>query len=79
MRRVEVFDSNKRKEQRAMQNKEVQEFYMKKVDYKFFDEQGEQFEPIVGTYQILWYDPKMKNFELLQEHLNKKRLIHAQI
>lgn len=29
-----------------MQNKEVDEFYMKKVNYKFFDELDEEFVPM---------------------------------
>lgn len=28
---------------------------------------------------MLWYDPKMKNYEMLVKHLDEKRLMHASI
>lgn len=50
IRRVERFDNAKRKEQRAMQNKEVEELFMKKVHYLLFDSSDKKFEPRRGAY-----------------------------
>jgi hypothetical protein len=40
---VEEFDREKRREQRAMQNLELEELLNKKVKFLFVDEQGEEF------------------------------------
>lgn len=42
-RQVESFDRLKRKEQRAMQNKEAEEVYDKKVRFVLFTADGQQF------------------------------------
>lgn len=48
-----------------MQNKEVDQFYNKNVSFVLFDEESEQFKPSTSAYHVLWFDPKMKNYELL--------------
>ena len=78
VRSVEKFDHNKRMEQRAMQNKEIEEFAGKHVEYTLFkpNDKDEFLRP-PQAYQIIWYDSKMKNYELLQEFFKKKRLVRA--
>lgn len=44
------FDHLKRKEQRAMQNKEVEEFKGKKVDFILFCPDGKEYEPAPQSY-----------------------------
>lgn len=79
MKQVEKFDHLKRKEQRAMLNKEVDEFKDKKLTYVLFKPDGSLYEQTPFTYQILWLDSKMKNYELLLAYIKKKRIVRAQI
>ena len=44
-----------------------------------FDEESEQFIAPKGAYQVLWFDPKMKNYELLLGYIQKKRIAFAEI
>lgn len=91
-----MFDRLKRKEQRAMQNKEAEEVYDKKARFVLFDHEGKQFNeesvlresnaesPSTSTisgskYYVLWYDSKMRNYELFVEYLARKRLAQAEI
>ena len=64
-----------------MQNKEVAEFFMKKVRYSVFKPDGSELSGAQSknSYQVLWFDPKMKNYEMFVEHLIQKRLVHANI
>ena len=78
-KQVMKFDHLKRLEQRAMQNKEVVEFKDKKAEYIIFKPDGKEYEPEPGSYQVLWFDSKMKNYELLVEFFKKKRIIRAQV
>ena len=72
-----------------MQNKEAEEVYDKLARFVLFRPDGEQFNEstilnaaqsdtatISGSkYFVLWYDSKMRNYELLIEYLVKKRLV----
>ena len=76
-----------------MQNKEAEEVYDKKARFVLFTPEGEQFNEstilkestaetstISGSkYYVLWYDSKMRNYELFVEYLAKKRLVQADI
>ena len=91
---VAQFDAMKRQEQRAMQNKEVDEVFNKKVRFCLFsyDQKTQEYKQLThrniadlthgraaGAYSILWYDAKMQNFLNLLEYLNKKRLTNARV
>ena len=61
-----------------MQNTEIDDIFNKKVRFVLFDRNGKEFtqslqEP--GTYYVLWYDAKMKNYLLFLEYLHKKKFI----
>ena len=66
LKSVEKFDQQKRREQRAMQNDEIEEVYGKKVKFLLVDKEGEQVseKQVIkeGTYVVFWYDAKMKNY-----------------
>jgi hypothetical protein len=44
-----------------------------------FDEKSEQFIVPKGAYQVIWFDAKMKNYELLLSYIQKKRIAFAEI
>lgn len=77
---VALFDKLKRKEQRAMQNTEAEEFAGKKARFILFrfnkDKEFDQFTDKELAkqpgYTIFWYDPKMKNYLSLLEYMQKK-------
>ena len=64
-----------------MQNKEIEEVDGKKVRFVLFDQHGQQFneESILKNknsqpqYYIIWYDKKMKNYQLLVDYLTKSK------
>ena len=64
-----------------MQNKEIEEVDGKKVRFVLFDQSGNQFneESILKNknsqpqYYIIWYDKKMKNYQLLVDYLTKSK------
>ena len=60
-----------------MLNKEVDEFKDKKLTYVLFKPDGSLYEQTPFTYQILWLDSKMKNYELLLAYIKKKRIVRA--
>lgn len=62
-----------------MQNKEIEQVYNKVVNYTLFDEHNQQFKQSSQAYQVLWYDAKMKNYELLLAFIKKKRIAFAEI
>ena len=75
-----------------MQNKEAEDVYDKKARFVLFKPNGDQFTEasvlvdsaksitITGSrYYVLWYDSKMKNYQLLIEYILNKRLIQADI
>jgi hypothetical protein len=87
-RRVNEYDRLKRIEQRAMQNKEADEVYNKKMRVLLFDSKGEQWseQDILeanaldkNQYFVLWHDVKLKNYELFLEYLTKKHIAQAEI
>ena len=77
---VALFDKLKRKEQRAMQNTEAEEFAGKKARFILFrfnkDKEFDQFTDKELAkqpgYTIFWYDPKMKNYLSLLDYMQKK-------
>lgn len=82
--RVEEFDRRKRREQRAMQNKEAEELQNRRVTYLLFDTDGEQYsekdiKKQNKEYAVLWYDCKMKNYQLLIKYMLEKRIAMASI
>jgi hypothetical protein len=79
--KVELFDKLKRKEQRAMQNVEIDDIENKKVRFYLKDQSGKEFNhsKISNEYIVLWNDSKMKNYLSFLEFLEKKKFIHARI
>jgi len=82
IKKVEAFDQRKRREQRAMQNKEVEEFQGRNVKFRLKDAHGNLFtEKDIGQheYVVLWYDAKLKNYLSFLEFIEKKKFIQAKI
>ena len=85
--KVYRYDSYHRKEQRAMQNKEIEEVEGKKARFVLFDNRGEQFNEASvlnqsktqPKYYVLWYDRKMKNYQLLEKYLLNSKQVQAEI
>jgi len=73
------FDHLKRVEQRAMQNKEIDEFKDKKVYWTLFEPDSKEYVPAPNSYQIIWFDAKMKNYENLITFLTKKRVLRTAV
>eukprot|EP00347_Sterkiella_histriomuscorum_P008809 403343668 len=79
---VEEFDRQKRFEQRAMQNTEIEEFFNKKVKFQLYDLSDNKFtekDLQQRVYTVFWYDAKMKNYLTFLEYLQKKKFIQANI
>jgi len=57
----------------------VEEVYNKTVHYVLFESDGSEFEQSKDCYNVLWFDPKMKNYELLVAFIKKKRIAFAEI
>lgn len=73
----------KRKEQRAMQNTEIDDILNMKTKFYLQDQDGKEFshESVLGKNQftIFWFDPKMKNYLSLLEFINRKKFLQAKV
>ena len=81
LHKVATFDALKRREQRAMQNREAEDVEGKLVNFCVFEySKKKEYEKITRAsltqgrpqYVIFWYDAKMKNYLSLLEYMQKR-------
>lgn len=81
---VEEVDRQKRREQRSMQNNDLEDYYLKEVRFVLYDKDNKEFNEgnlknNQNEYTVFWFDAKMRNYIAFIEYLNKKPMVAARI